>query len=119
MGFMDKVKTAAQEVTVEAKKLGAQAQGALSEVQLKRRMDDCAKQLGYLYHEERTRGSALGAEADRLVLEISGFQTQIAQAAAETKIKQATAQAQAQAPQSSPPPTSTPQPPPPPPEGSP
>ncbi|CAN5523415.1 hypothetical protein BH18ACT16_BH18ACT16_06780 [soil metagenome] len=46
MGFMDKVKTAAQEVTVEAKKLGAQAQGALSEAQLKRRMDDCAKQLG-------------------------------------------------------------------------
>ncbi len=117
MGFMDKVKTAAQEVTVEAKKLGAQAQGALSEVQLKRRMDDSAKQLGYLYHQERTRGSALGDQADRLVLEISGFQTQIAQAAAETKIKQATAQAQA--PQSSPPPTSTTQPPPPPPQGSP
>ena len=117
MGFMDKVKTAAQEVTVEAKKLGAQAQGALSEAQLKRRMDDCAKQLGYLYHQERTRGSAPGTEADRLVLEISGLQTQIAQAAAETKIKQATAQAQA--PQPSPPPTSTPEPPPPPPQGSP
>lgn len=116
MGFMDKVKTAAQEVTVEAKKLGAQAQGALSEAQLKRRMDDCAKQLGYLYHQERTRGSAPGAEADRLVLEISGLQTQIAQAAAETKIKQGAAQTQGPQP---PPPTSEPQPPPPPPQGSP
>lgn len=117
MGFMDKVKTAAQEVTVEAKKLGAQAQGALSEAQLKRRMDDCAKQLGYLYHQERARGAAPGEEADRLVLEISGLQSQIAQAAAETKIKQAAAQAQAPAP--TPPPTSTDQPPPPPPQGAP
>jgi len=117
MGFMDKVKTAAQEVTVEAKKLGAQAQGALSEAQLKRRMDDCAKQLGYLYHQERARGAAPGEEADRLVLEISGLQSQIAQAAAETKIKQAAAQAQAPAP--TPPPTATDQPPPPPPQGAP
>ncbi len=118
MGFMDKFKTAAQEVTVEAKKLGAQAQGAISEAQLKRRMDDCAKQLGYLYHQERTGGGTSDVEAERLVLEISGLQTQIAQAAAETKIKQASAQAQA--PETSPPPTSTSQPPPPPPpQGSP
>ena len=117
MGFMDKVKTAAQEVAVEAKKMGAQAQGALSEAQLKRRMDDCAKRLGYLYHQERTGGSAPSAETDRLVLEISELESQIAQAAAETKIKQAAAEAQA--PQPSPPPTSTPQPPPPPPQGSP
>jgi hypothetical protein len=118
MGFMDKVKTAAQEVAVEAKKMGAQAQGMLSEAQLKRKMDDCAKQLGYLYHQERTRGSATGTEGDRLVLEISELETQIAQAAADTKVKQAAADAQAP-PQPSPPPTSTDQPPPPPPQAAP
>ena len=117
MGFMDKVKTAAQEVAVEAKKMGAQAQGALSEAQLKRRMDDRAKRLGYLYHQERTRGTASGTDADSLVLEISELETQIAQAAAETKIKQASAEAQA--PQPSPPPSSPTEPPPPPPQGSP
>jgi septal ring factor EnvC (AmiA/AmiB activator) len=117
MGFMDKVKTAAQEVAVEAKKMGAQAQGMLSEAQLKRKMDDCAKRLGYLTHQERTRGSEPGAEAERLGLEISGLETQIAQAAAEAKIKQASAQAQAPQPSSSP--TSTTEPPPPPPQGSP
>jgi septal ring factor EnvC (AmiA/AmiB activator) len=117
MGLMDKVKTAAQEVAVEAKKMGAQAQGMLSEAQLKRKMDDSARQLGYLYHQERTRGGALGAEADALVQQISEFETQIAQTAADTKVKQAAAEAQASQP--SPSPSSSPEPPPPPPQGSP
>jgi hypothetical protein len=91
MGFIDRVKEAAQEVAVEAKKVSAQAQGKLEETQLRRRMDDHAKQLGYLVHRERTQGVVEGAEAERLVSEITSLQLQIAQAAAHTRAKQAEA----------------------------
>jgi septal ring factor EnvC (AmiA/AmiB activator) len=91
MGFIDRVKEAAQEVAVEAKKVSAQAQGKLEETQLRRRMDDHAKQLGYLVHRERTQGVVEGAEAERLVSEITSLQLQIAQAAAHARAKQAEA----------------------------
>jgi septal ring factor EnvC (AmiA/AmiB activator) len=91
MGFIDRVKEAAQDVAVEAKKVSAQAQGKLEETQLKRRMDDHAKQLGYLIHRERTQGVVEGAEAERLVSEITSLELQIAQAAAHARAKQAEA----------------------------
>lgn len=119
MGFMDKLKTAAQEVAVEARKMGVQAQGKLSEAQLKRKMDDSARLLGYLYHQERTRGGALGDEADALVHTISELEVQIAQTVADTKAKEAAAEAPAPQSSSSPATPSAPQPPPPPPQGSP
>src|ERR671914_1546758 len=91
MGFMDRVKEAAQDVAVEAKKVSAQAQGKLEETQLKRRMDEQAKQLGYLVYRERTQGVVEGAEAERLVSEITSLELQIAQAAAHARAKQADA----------------------------
>jgi septal ring factor EnvC (AmiA/AmiB activator) len=104
MGFMDRVKEAAQDVAVEAKKVSAQAQGKLEETQLKRRMDDHAKQLGYLVYRERARGVEEGAEAERLVSEITSLELQIAQAAAHTRAKQAEAAQGASAAQASEPP---------------
>ena len=88
MGLMDRVKEAAQEVAVEAKKVSAQAQGKLEETQLKRKMDDHAKALGYLVYKERTQGVVEGAEAERLVSEITSLELQIAKAAAATRLKQ-------------------------------
>jgi septal ring factor EnvC (AmiA/AmiB activator) len=112
MGFMDRVKEAAQDVAVEAKKVSAQAQGKLEETQLKRRMDDHAKQLGYLVYRERARGVEEGAEAERLVSEITSLELQIAQAAAHARAKQAEAAQGAPAAQASePPPPATPEPP--------
>jgi hypothetical protein len=87
MGFIDRVKEAAQDVAVEAKKVSAQAQGKLEETQLKRRMDDHAKQLGYLVYRERTQGVVEGAETERLVSEITSLELQIAQAAAHARAK--------------------------------
>ena len=125
MEFMEKLKSAAQEVVVGARKMGVQAQGKISEAQLKRKMDDSARMLGYLYHQERTRGGALGDEADALVHAISELEVQIAQAVADTKVKEAAAEAHPPQSSSSPAtpssdtPSATPQPPPPPPQGTP
>jgi septal ring factor EnvC (AmiA/AmiB activator) len=104
MEFMDRVKEAAQDVALEAKKVSAQAQGKLEEIQLKRRMDDHAKQLGYLVYRERTQGVVEGAETERLVSEITSLELQIAQVAAHVRAKQAEA---AQA--SEPPPPAAPE----------
>jgi hypothetical protein len=93
MGLMDRVKEAAQEVAVEAKKVSAQAQGKIEETQLKRRMDDNAKQLGYLVFRERTQGVPAGTEAERLVSELTSLELQIAKAAADARAKQEAASA--------------------------
>ena len=67
MGLMDRLKETAQEVAGEARKATVQAQGKLTEVQLRRRMDDAARQLGYLVYRERTHGTPAGSDADTLV----------------------------------------------------
>ncbi|HEU4480313.1 MAG TPA: hypothetical protein VFS18_00385 [Actinomycetota bacterium] len=77
MGFMDKMKAAAQDVATEAKKATAQGKDKLEEVQTRKKMDEAAKKLGYLIHRERTGATPAGAEADRLIAEISGYQTEL------------------------------------------
>ena len=67
MGLMDRLKETAQEVAGEARKATVQAQGKLTEVQLRRKMDDSARQLGYLVYRERTHGTPSGSDADTLV----------------------------------------------------
>ena len=94
MGFMDKVKSAAQDATAQAKKATSSAQTKMEEGQLRKKMDESAKQLGYLIYRERTQGASAGAEADQLVSEMSGIDGQIQQLAAQA----AAAQAQAGAP---------------------
>jgi hypothetical protein len=77
MGFMDKVKAKAQDVAAEAKKAADVGKVKVDRLQLKRKQDDAAKQLGYLVHTERAKGTPGGAEIDRLIAEISSLQSQI------------------------------------------
>lgn len=82
MGLMDKMKAAAQDVATQAKSATEQAQTKIEQAQTRKKMDDAARKLGYLIHGERVRGVAPGAEADRLIAEISTLETELA--AAET-----------------------------------
>lgn len=83
MGFMDKVKAAAQDAAAQAKTATSSAQIKMEQVQLKKKMDESARRLGYLIYRERTQGTASGAEGDSLVSEIAGYEAAIA-AQAET-----------------------------------
>jgi hypothetical protein len=83
MGLMDKMKAAAQDVATGAAKATEKGKSKVEEVQLKRKQDEAAKQLGYLVHAQRTEGGAVsGEDIDRLVFEISSLQTQITTLAA-------------------------------------
>jgi hypothetical protein len=113
MGFMDKLKEAAQDVASEAKKATAQGKTKLDQIQTRKKADDAARRLGYLIHAERTKGTTAGAQADRLVAEISSLESAL-EAAQREEAQAATATpsrdpAGYSAPQ--PPPESTPEPP--------
>ena len=79
MGFMDKVKSVAQDVGTQAKSATTQAQSKIEETQLKKKMDDVAKQLGHAIYAERTQGTP--AETDRFIEEMRGLEAAIAAAA--------------------------------------
>lgn len=85
MEFMDKVRAAAQDVAVEAKRATAQAQGKVEEFQLRRKRNEAAKKLGYLVYAERTRAEPAGAEGDRLVAEMATLDEEIAAHAAQQR----------------------------------
>jgi hypothetical protein len=78
MGFMDKVKAATQDVAAQAKKATASAQDKMEQSQIRKKMDEAAKKLGYLIHRERTQGTPAGQEADGLIAEISGLEAELA-----------------------------------------
>ena len=86
MGFMDKMKSAAQDAATQAKKATSQAQTKMEEGQVRKKMDETAKQLGYLVYRERTQGTPAGADADTHVSELQGLEQKLqelqAQAAA-------------------------------------
>ena len=81
MGLMDKMKAQAQNVAAEAKKATAQAQGKVGQIQLRKKADEAAKQLGYLVQKERTGAGADAAETDRLIAEISDLERQMSEEA--------------------------------------
>lgn len=78
MGIMDKIKEAAQDVATEAKKATVQGKTKIDKLQTRKKADDAARRLGYLIHAERTTGSVAGAEVERLVLEITQLEEEIA-----------------------------------------
>lgn len=78
MGFMDKVKAAAQDVATEAKKATAQGKEKIGELQTRKKMDEAAKKLGYLVYRERTENVPAGTEADQLIAEITTLQEELA-----------------------------------------
>jgi hypothetical protein len=77
MGLMDKVKAAAQDAQVQAKKATAQGQEKLEGLKERRKMDEAAKQLGYLIFRERSEGTPGGSDVDRLVGEMKELDEQI------------------------------------------
>jgi hypothetical protein len=79
MGFMDKVKAAAQDVATEAKKATSQGKTKLEQGQTRKKIDDLAKQLGYLYYREKTQGTPAGADADKLIADMTALETQLAE----------------------------------------
>src|SRR5918999_3752880 len=85
MGLMDRVKAQAQNVAAQAKSAAGQAQDKMEQMQLRKKADEAAKQLGYLIHKERTSGATAGAEAEKLVAEITDFERQIAENEADEK----------------------------------
>jgi predicted phage gp36 major capsid-like protein len=93
MGLMDKIKTAAQDVAAEAKKATVQGKSKLDQMQLRKKADEAAKQLGYLVHAERAKGTPAGPEADRLVADMTQLETEIAEAEAEAQAQAAPAPA--------------------------
>lgn len=85
MGLMDKIKSAAQDVATEAKKATVTGKSKLDQMQLRKKADEAAKQLGYLVHAERAKGAPAGPEADRLVGEITAAEAEIAAAEADAQ----------------------------------
>lgn len=77
MGFMDKVKTAAQDVARETKKAAAGTQEKIEQAQTKKKMNDAAEKLGWLVYRERTQGTPAGTEADTLVDEIKSLEASL------------------------------------------
>ena len=86
MGFMDKMKSAAQDAATQAKKATSTAQTKMEESQVRKKLDEAAKKLGHLVYRERTQGTPAGTEADTTIAEMQGLEQKIqelqAQAAA-------------------------------------
>jgi uncharacterized protein YcbX len=68
MGFMDKVKQAAADVSAEAKKATAQGKEKLGQAQVRRKMDDAAKRLGYATWE-KSKGSVTDEAAINSIIQ--------------------------------------------------
>jgi hypothetical protein len=107
---MDKIKTAAQDVAAEAKKATDKGKTKLDQIQLRKKADEAAKQLGYLLHAERTKGTPAAAEMDRLVIEITQAEAEIAAAEADAQAASGPAQPAEGAPAAPAPPPSSPEP---------
>jgi hypothetical protein len=82
MGFMDKVKAAAQDVASEAKKATSTAQTKIEQGQTRKKIDDLAKQLGYLVYREKTQGTPAGTDADKFIADMTALEEQLAQSQA-------------------------------------
>ncbi|HEY7874925.1 MAG TPA: hypothetical protein VIG64_07355 [Actinomycetota bacterium] len=74
---MDKLKATAQDVASEAKQATAKAQTKMEQSQTRKKIDDLAKQLGYLVYREKTQGTPAGADADKLVADMGELEKQL------------------------------------------
>ncbi len=78
MSLLDKAKSVAEKAVAEAKKGAAQVQEKVEDVQLRRKADGLAKELGYVVVKEKAGDASAAAEIDRLVAEIETIEGQIA-----------------------------------------
>lgn len=93
MGILEKVKETTQRVAADLKegavhvaadlrKGAAQVQTKVEQVQLRRKADEHAKDIGYLVVRERTQGAQVREEIDRLAQAIVDLERQIEEAKA-------------------------------------
>jgi len=75
LGILDKMKGAAETAVEVGKKAADVAKEKVEDVQLRRKADDLAKQLGYVVVET---GRSVGEEGDKLVAQIKELETQLA-----------------------------------------
>jgi hypothetical protein len=78
MSLLDKAKSVAEKAVAEAKKGAAQVQEKVEDVQLQRKVDGLAKELGYLVVKQKGGDASAAGEIDRLVAEIGTIEEQIA-----------------------------------------
>jgi len=78
MSLLDKAKSVAEKAVAEAKKGAAQVQEKVEDVQLRRKADGLAKELGYLLVRQKGGDASAAGEIDRLVAEIGTIEEQIA-----------------------------------------
>jgi hypothetical protein len=74
MGIMDKVKEAAGTAVEAGKKAADAAKDKVEDVQLRRKADDLAKQLGYVVV---AKGMSAGPEGDALIIQIKELEVQL------------------------------------------
>ena len=79
MGLLDKVKKVATDAAEAAKKGTEKAKDKVETLQITKKMDGLAEQLGYLVYRERQGGAPAGAEGDRLVSEMADLERMLAQ----------------------------------------
>ena len=75
MNIIGKMKEAAGTAVEVGKKAAETAKEKVEDVQLRRKADDAAKQLGYIVVE---KGGALGDDAQRLITQIKELESQLA-----------------------------------------
>ena len=77
MNLTDKAKTVAGKAVAEAKKGAAQVQEKVEDVQLRRKANGLAKEIGYLIVKEKGGEPAPKGEVDRLADEIRTIEEQL------------------------------------------
>ena len=79
MSLLDKVKKVASDAAEAAKKGTEKAKDKVEHLQLKKKLDGHAEQLGYLIYRERRQSTPAGPEADSLMDEMADLERQIAE----------------------------------------
>jgi len=83
MSLLDKVKKVATDAAEAAKKGTEKAKDKVEQMQIKKKLDGNAEQLGYLIYKERRQGTPAGDAADKLMDEMAEYERLLAEAEAE------------------------------------
>lgn len=79
MGFMDRVKSTAQQVGDKAQEVGRTGQEKVEEARAKKKIEGLQRELGAIVYDQKTGSAGAGSDADvdRLVGEITQLRAQL------------------------------------------
>lgn len=80
MSLLDKMKKVASDAADAAKKGTEKAKDKVEQMQIKKKLDGNAEQLGYLIYRERRQGAPAGDEPGRLMDEMAEYERLLAEA---------------------------------------